>query len=76
MNKCWEPEYSQYEHEAEWFGNPEPNIWLCDIPSIMKSVRLTLDLDTKTICIEERKIEELGFNRRYGQWKTMMKYWK
>ena len=78
LEKCWDCNYSRHTSEAEWHGNPEENIWLCDIPSIRKSVRLTLDLDTKYICIEEREIKKYSniiSKCQYGEWKIIQKYW-
>ena len=81
LNKCWEWHYSSYTHEAEWYGqydgkDIEENVWICDVPSLMKSVRLTLDLDTKHICMEERKITKRdGIRSVYGEWKVNQRHW-
>lgn len=71
--KCWDFYYSAYTSEAEWYGGDIPsNIWICDIPSQMKSVRLTLDLVTKEILVEERKILKYdSLHSIYSEWVTI-----
>lgn len=77
LDSCWNSEYSSYTDEAEWYPNPEEDIWICDVPSIQKSIRLTWNSDTETICIEERDIiKSDDLEPRYSSWKTIRKNWK
>lgn len=73
LEKYWDSKYSAYTSEAEWYGGDVPkNVWICDIPSQMKSVRLTLDLETKQILVEERKILKYNsLHSIYGEWVTI-----
>lgn len=81
LNKCWESHYSTCTDEAEWYGqydgkNIDINVWICDIPSRMISVRLTLDLDTKHICMEQRPIIKYDrLHSVYGEWKVNQRHW-
>lgn len=76
LDRCWEWNFSQYTNEAEWYPDTEKHVWVCDIPSIMKSVRLTLNLDTAAIHIEGRVIVERStVNSKYGEWKTIQEEW-
>ena len=78
LEKCWDNLYEQHDLEAEWYGGNIPDhIWLCDVPSAKKSIKLTLDIDTKIIKVEEREI--IHFDRepwksKYGEWEHVNDY--
>ena len=43
LAKYFNERFDEYEDECEWFGNPAPNQWLFDIPSLGQKIELTCD---------------------------------
>lgn len=58
MDEAWELHYKSYDLEAQWYGNDEPNIWVCDIPSKKITVKMELNEKAKTVTIWETTLEE------------------
>ena len=74
LEDCFMSEYGRYDEEAEWWGDDDPHIWRCDIPSLRVGVRLTLIEEDKRIDIEERRVEGNGW---YGEYHRVGNYsWK
>lgn len=66
MSESWDELYSQYDDEAEWYGNDDSHIWMCDIPSMKITVKMEMDEKHKTIIIYERPY--------YGEWEEVNDY--
>lgn len=58
MDEAWELLYKQYEMEAEWYGNDDSHIWVCDIPSRQVTVKMELNEEYKDIVIYEAPLEK------------------
>lgn len=58
MDEAWESHYAGYDSEAEWYANPQPNIWVCDIPSKQITVKMVLHEDLKRVSIYEAPLKE------------------
>ena len=76
MDEAFDSHYKQYEMEAEWYGNDEPNIWGCDIPSRQVTVKMELNEEYKDIVIYEAPLEKQS---RYDyvretEWKVVHHY--
>lgn len=58
MDEAWELLYKPYEMEAEWYGNDDSHIWVCDIPSRQVTVKMELNEEYKDIVIYEAPLEK------------------
>lgn len=58
MDEAWETFYKPYEMEAEWYGNDDSHIWICDIPSRQVTVKMELNEEHKDIVIYETPLEK------------------
>lgn len=58
MDEAWEMLYKPYEMEAEWYGNDDSHIWVCDIPSRQVTVKMELNEEYKDIVIYEAPLEK------------------
>ena len=58
MDEAWELIYKPYEMEAEWYGNDDSHIWVCDIPSRQVTVKMELNEEYKDIVIYEAALEK------------------
>lgn len=76
MDEAWELNYKQYEMEAEWYGNDDAHIWVCDIPSKQITVKMVLNEKTKSISIYETSLEkQLRYDYvRDTEWKIRSHY--
>lgn len=76
MDEAWELLYKPYEMEAEWYGNDDNYIWVCDIPSRQVTVKMELNEEYKDIVIYEAPLEKQ--NRydyvRETEWKVVHHY--
>lgn len=48
---------SSMKWKAEWYGNDDPNIWVCDIPSKQITVKMVLNEESKRISIYEAPLQ-------------------
>lgn len=58
MDKAWELHYKNHDSEAEWYANPQPNVWVCDIPSKEVTVKMVLEEDAKRVSIYEAPLKK------------------
>ena len=58
MDEAWEMLYKPYEMEAEWYGNDDSHIWVCDIPSRQVTVKMELNEEYKDVVIYEAPLEK------------------
>lgn len=59
MDEAWELCYGQeYDMEAEWYGNDDNHIWVCDIPSLNITVKMELQEEFKRVKISEAVLEK------------------
>ena len=58
MDEVCEMFYKPYEMEAEWYGNDDSHIWVCDIPSRQVTVKMELNEEYKDIVIYEAPLEK------------------
>jgi len=58
MDEAWESHYAGYDAEAEWYVNPQPNIWVCHIPSKQITVKMVLFEDRKCVSIYEAPLQK------------------
>ncbi len=76
MDEAWELHYKQYEMEAEWYGNDDDHIWVCDIPSKQITVKMVLIEESKRVSIYETPLKKQ--NRydyvRETEWKVRSHY--
>lgn len=54
MNECFESDYKNYEHEAEWYGSDDPKEWMFYIPSQAMTVKMIMEEKSKRIMIYEQ----------------------
>ena len=66
MSEAWNELYSQYEDEAEWYGDDNSHIWRCDIPS--KGITIKMEMD------EKKKIIKIYERPYYGEWEKVNSY--
>ena len=45
LAKYFDKKYMQYMKTAEWYTNPAPNQWKCDIPELNVTILFTCDED-------------------------------
>jgi len=76
MDEAWELHYSPYNTEAEWYGNDDPHIWVCDIPSKNITVKMILREDVKRVSIYETTLQKQSDYKhvREADWKTRSHY--
>ena len=76
MDEAWELYYKEHENEAEWYGNDEPNVWVCDIPSKKITVKMVLIEDKKRVSIYEAPLEmQSSYEHvRETEWKARSHY--
>lgn len=59
MIEAWGIHYgSRYDTEAEWYGNDDNHIWVCDIPSLNITVKMELQEEFKRVKISEAVLEK------------------
>ena len=58
MDEAWEMFYKPYDMEAEWYGNDDSHIWVCDIPSQNITVKMEIDETEKRIKICEADLKK------------------
>ena len=76
MDEAWEICYKPYDMEAEWYGNEDDHIWVCDIPSLNITVKMELQEDFKRVKISEAVLEKQSDYRyvRETEWKSRSYY--
>lgn len=76
MDEAWESHYKQYEMEAEWYGNDDPHVWVCDIPSKQVTVKMEMNEKYKDIVIYEAPMQKQNDYRyvRETEWKVRSHY--
>lgn len=76
MDEAWELHYKQYEMEAEWYGNEDSHVWVCDIPSKQITVKMELSEEHKDIVIYEAPLQKQSDYRyvRDAEWQVRSHY--
>lgn len=58
MDEAWESHFKEYDLEAEWYGNDDPHVWVCDIPSKNITVKMELKEKSKDVVISMTHLEK------------------